>query len=392
MKFSVETLSNGLKRWDTRIGKFRNRKKKALTSKLANLLEAKRTDDNLAELIDTKVQLNFEIDKDESYWEQRARVNWLKLGDRNTAFFHSMATQRRRKNIIQKLQNNDVGEEVSTYCLEQPNGDMEVSQINTTHIVLTPKKRNPTNFSHFRPISLCSVIYKIMAKAIAERFKGVLGKCIDKAQSAFVPGRLISDNVLVAYEILHTLKTKRWGKKGLMAVELDISKAYDRVEWGFLEKMMRKMIFDPKWIRLIMKCISTVSYSVVLNNQAGNWHNTKKTSKESKQVEEALKFHTYYLQMTALPLEKRRKGELAFLKRILQEYRRCSGQIVNFEKSSVFFNSNTGFEEKRMVSQLLGVRSSNDPESYLGLPNMVGRRKKEAFLNPKDRFKQKIDN
>ncbi|KAA3470849.1 reverse transcriptase [Gossypium australe] len=133
------------------------------------------------------------------------------------------------------------------------NGDIEVSQINTTHIVFIPKKTSPTNLSHFHPISLCNVIYKIMAKAIANRFRGVLEKCIDKAQSAFVPGRLISDNVLVAYKILHTLKRKKLGKERLMAVKLDMSKAYDRVEWAFLEEMMRKMGFEPRWIRLIMK-------------------------------------------------------------------------------------------------------------------------------------------
>ncbi|KAA3482600.1 reverse transcriptase [Gossypium australe] len=81
----------------------RNRKKKFLSSKLADLMEAERTDTNLAELIDTKLQLNIEIDKYESYWEQRAKVNWLKLGDRNTTFFYNIATQRRRQNCIQKL-------------------------------------------------------------------------------------------------------------------------------------------------------------------------------------------------------------------------------------------------------------------------------------------------
>lgn len=80
--------------------------KRFLTAKLSKLIEAERDDINLTGMIDTKIQLNFEIEKYERYWEQKARLNWLKLGDRNTAFFHSQATQRRKKNLINKLQND----------------------------------------------------------------------------------------------------------------------------------------------------------------------------------------------------------------------------------------------------------------------------------------------
>lgn len=81
---------------------------------------------------------------------------------------------------------------------------MEIGPINKTNIVLILKISNPVDISHFRPISLCNVIYKLMAKVIANRLRKVLEKCINPAQSAFVPGRLISDNVLLAYELFHT--------------------------------------------------------------------------------------------------------------------------------------------------------------------------------------------
>ena len=117
-------------------------------------------------------------------------------------------------------------------------------KINFTHVVLIPKINDPRSVSDYRPISLCNVIYKIISKVLANRLKGLLDSVISESQSAFVPGRLITDNVAVAFELLHGLKSKRTGKKGQMAVKLDISKAYDRVEWAFLEQLMAKLGFE----------------------------------------------------------------------------------------------------------------------------------------------------
>ncbi|KAA3478845.1 reverse transcriptase [Gossypium australe] len=162
-----------------------------------------------------------------------------------------------------------VGDDVIKFCLQILNEDKGFKQVNSTHIVLIPKVANPVNMKQFRLISLCNVIYKIMAKAIANRLRGVIEKCIDVAQSAFVPRRLISDNVLLAYEILHTLKQKRVGQKGFKAVKLDMSKAYDRVEWKFIKEIMTRMGFTFNWIETIMECITSVSYSVIVNRFKG---------------------------------------------------------------------------------------------------------------------------
>ena len=73
--------------------------------------------------------------------------------------------------------------------------------------------------------------------------------------------------MLVAYECVHTIKNKRKGKTGLCAVKLDMHKAYDRVEWSFLWKMMIKLGFHIQWVDLIMACVTSVSYSVRFNSQ-----------------------------------------------------------------------------------------------------------------------------
>lgn len=107
---------------------------------------------------------------------------------------------------------------------------MELEQAIINEIVLIPKISNLSNLANFKPISLCTILYKIVSKVLANRLQGIIGKCIDIAQSAFVLGRLISNNVLVAYEILHTYQQKWTGRKGYMAMKLDMRKAYDRVE------------------------------------------------------------------------------------------------------------------------------------------------------------------
>jgi len=123
-----------------------------------------------------------------------------------------------------------IGEKVTKEVLDVLNGGLIPEGWNETTIVLIPKVKNPDKLKDLRPISLCNVIYKIVSKALANRLKQILLEMISPAQSAFVPGRLISNNILIAYELTHYMKQKKKGKEGYAAVKLDMSKAYDRVE------------------------------------------------------------------------------------------------------------------------------------------------------------------
>ncbi|KAK2649115.1 hypothetical protein Ddye_016604 [Dipteronia dyeriana] len=158
-----------------------------------------------------------------------------------------------------------IGSQVTKVCHGVLNDGHSLKSVNKTLIVLIPKSKQLVRTNDFRPISLCNVIYKAVAKAIANRLKGVLGKVIAETQSTFIQGQLITDNAIVGFECIHALRTQKNGQKGALALKLDMSKAYDRVEWGFLEGMMYKLGFSMKWIGRVMQCITSVSFSIFVN-------------------------------------------------------------------------------------------------------------------------------
>ena len=160
---------------------------------------------------------------------------------------------------------NLLGDDLVAEVLEAVNRCKVPDSWNDTTIVLIPKVNNPTLVSQFRPISLCNVVYKVISKMLANRLRAILPEIISDHQSAFIPGRLITDNILIAYESMHRIK-KKCGKRGLCAIKLDMHKAYDRVEWNFPKKIMLKMGFNRRWVQLIMACVSSVKYNVRFNS------------------------------------------------------------------------------------------------------------------------------
>ena len=158
-----------------------------------------------------------------------------------------------------------IGKDVTKVVLTCLNSGKILNAINHTYITLIPKVQNPEEVMEFRLISLCNVIYKIISKVLENKLKTLLPTIISESQSAFILKRLITDNILVAFETLHHMQHQKTGRLGSMAIKIDMSKAYDRVEWKYLKGVMKKMGFHDKWVTIMMECISTISYSILVN-------------------------------------------------------------------------------------------------------------------------------
>ena len=136
-----------------------------------------------------------------------------------------------------------------------------------TNIALIPKGNSQTSMRDWHLIALCNVVYKLISKVLANRLKVVLPKCISNNQSAFVPGCSILDNAMAAIEVIHFMQTKTRGNDRYVALKLDISKAYDRMDRDYLREVMFKMGFNSKWIHWISMCVESVDYSIIVNNE-----------------------------------------------------------------------------------------------------------------------------
>ncbi|CAJ2652820.1 unnamed protein product [Trifolium pratense] len=134
--------------------------------------------------------------------------------------------------------------------------------INSTFIALIPKTDSPQRLNDFRPISLVGSLYKILAKVLANRLRHVIGSVISESQTAFVKNRQILDGILIANEVVDEA---RKAKKDLMLFKVDFEKAYDSVDWGYLDDVMGRMSFPTLWRKWIRECVCTATASVLVN-------------------------------------------------------------------------------------------------------------------------------
>jgi hypothetical protein len=263
-------------------------------------------------------------------------------------------------------------------------GDMP-EVINRTILVLIPKVANPDELSNFRPISLCNVIYKLCSKVMANRLRPILNEIVSEEQSAFVPGRLITDNVLIAYECIHYLRNKK-GKTGACAIKLDMAKAYDRVEWSYLHAVLVALGFPTSFCNLVMKCVTSVTFLVRVNGILSPSFRPSRGIRQGDPISPYLFLlcsegltcmlkacgpqyisrgvrvsrsapwisHLLFVDDCLIFTQASRRGAERISK-ILDDYSKGSEQLVNKRKSAVFFSDNCDQDSKGEVHQALQI-------------------------------------
>ncbi|XP_062021093.1 uncharacterized protein LOC133737577 [Rosa rugosa] len=457
--------------------------------------------------VELESELNDLLEREQVFWKQRAKVFWLTDGDINTKFFHQRASNRRRKNLIRGLfdednkwctEDEDIENIVLSYfrglftssspigferisdviprlvtdelnveltkpisldevhralrqmhpskapgpdgfspsfyqhfwavvgpdVLEAVRGFIGCEQrtrlINHTHVTLIPKVKDLELVTQLRPISLCNVIYKVGSKVLANRLKPLLDNIISPFQSAFVPGRLISDNSLVAFEISHFLKRRRRGNVGYGALKLDMSKAYDRVEWSFLRYVLLGFGFSIVWTQWIMCCVETVSYSFMINGEPRGHLIPSRGLRQGDSISPYLFLicaevltrlifraesedllhgiqictgapcisHLFFADDSFIFFKADLEDTLV-LKDILEVYEGLSGQRVNYQKSSIAFSKNVCSDMQDQIALLLHVERVEKHDKYLGLPIEIGFSKTEAFSFLNERIKKR---
>jgi len=250
----------------------------------------------------------------------------------------------------------------------------------------------------------------------------ILQRIIHPTQSAFIPNRTIHDNILIAHEIVNKFKHMK-GKKGYVALKLDMEKAYDRIEWDFLLSSLQQLGFHATWINWIRECISTVSYSLLINNEPQGFFKPTRGLRQGDPLSPYLfivcmdvlakRLQAHALDnkagigvkiaptATRIPCLFFADDSLLFCKTNMQACQQLkaeldifcaqSGQLINFHKSSLMFSKNTCNFDKQVVGGIFNIPHSLSFGKYLGCSLFQGRPSADLFLSLMSKAASKLD-
>nr|GEU30806.1 hypothetical protein [Tanacetum cinerariifolium] len=304
------------------------------------------------------VEFNQAVLTEERFLKHKAKIQWLKEGDSNSAYFHKAVKSRVSRSRIDAVtnvkgvvfENNmlpdafvshyetflglaalevkevlfSIGDDKSpgpdgytvaffkdawdvvannvtnAICEFFRNGTL-LKELNHTIIALISKVKSPTRVNDYRPISCCNLLFKCISKIIANRIKHSLKSLIRPNQSAFILGRTSTDNILLTQELMYNYHLDRGTPR--FAFKVDIQKAYDTVDWDFLRVILHGFGFHDRMISWIMECVTTTSYSICVNGSLHGYFQGKRCLRQG----DLLSPYLFTLVMEVLTLMLQRK-------------------------------------------------------------------------------------
>ncbi|KAH1081557.1 hypothetical protein J1N35_021318 [Gossypium stocksii] len=269
-------------------------------------------------------------------------------------------------------------------------------ELNNTLIVLIPKFQNPETFGHFRPISLCLVLYKLTMKVIANRFKFIFPKIIAPEQAGFIAGRNINDNIIIAQEVIHSMRYQE--KRKWMAIKIDLEKAYDKVSWELIEVSLHAAGIPEYLISVIMNSISNSTMQVMWNGAplpkfrpvrgirqgcplspylfvlCMEWLGHMIKSTISGGIWDPIRLsrdglsisHLFFIDDLVI-FSRADPKHCSLLKRILDRFCSFSGHKINIRKTSIFFSKGVDESSMDLISRFFGFQRVHNLGQYLGV-------------------------
>ncbi|KAL0455472.1 UNVERIFIED_CONTAM: LINE-1 retrotransposable element O protein [Sesamum latifolium] len=308
-----------------------------------------------------------------------------------------------------------VGEEVTQAVLDFFQNGRLLKQINATLLTLIPKVHAPTTVSDFRPISCCSALYKAITKILVSRIKDCLDDLISPTQNAFVPGRKIGDNVMLAQELFMGYNQRHLPER--CALKVDLRKAYDTMEWDFLLEVLRLFGFPSRFIGWIEECVTTPYFSICINREAHGFFRGARGLRQGDPMspylfvlvmellrgilqqmistDPSFQFHWKCAELGLFQLGfaddlllfcAANHDSIGLFQHGLDLFASLSGLHMNPAKSQLIL-SKAAHTERTQLLQLLGFQEGILPVHYLGLP-LISSRFSLADCRP---LLQKID-